>query len=309
MAIYETFSKRQKKLLKQGNPDPYRYDIFPKPLCVQVIKLLNECLGNIQSQYDTAEARRWGIIHDTLAHEYGRFELASGRNDQVRCHEFLLITDKVEECLDFIEIGFRVVQQLAGHYSQKSGAYAQEQKQCEDAIQELNYRLREHGLGYQFESGELIKVDSQFIHAEVVKPALGLLHEFGFQGASEEFLQAHEHYRANRNGDAIAGALKAFESTMKAICNVRGWTYASSITAKGLIDLLMEKGLIPTDLASQFTALRSLLESGLPTVRNKAGGHGQGKDPIPIPPHITSFALHMAASNIVFLLEAHKALK
>ncbi len=30
MAIYETFSRRQKKLSTQGESDPYRYDIFPQ---------------------------------------------------------------------------------------------------------------------------------------------------------------------------------------------------------------------------------------------------------------------------------------
>ncbi|NJL59598.1 MAG: hypothetical protein HC887_08105 [Desulfobacteraceae bacterium] len=45
----------------------------------------------------------------------------------------------------------------------------------DDAIDELNSRFKEHGVGYQYESGELIRVDSQFLHAEAVKPTLNLL--------------------------------------------------------------------------------------------------------------------------------------
>jgi hypothetical protein len=96
---------------------------------------------------------------------------------------------------------------------------------------------------------------------------------------------------------------------MKGICDDRKWKYAADITAKGLIELIFSKGLIPSYVTSQFTGLRSVLESGLPAVRNKQGGHGQGKDPVEIPSHLAAYALHLAASNIVMLLEAHKALK
>ena len=83
MAIYETFSKRQKKLSKQGESDPYRYDIFPQPLRVQVIKLLTESRGNYYRSCDHRDdeaAPRWKRVHETLAHEYGVFELAKGKN-------------------------------------------------------------------------------------------------------------------------------------------------------------------------------------------------------------------------------------
>ena len=96
---------------------------------------------------------------------------------------------------------------------------------------------------------------------------------------------------------------------MKGICDVQKWKYQAGATANGLIAVLFSKELIPSSLTSQFSGLRSLLESGLPTVRNQQGGHGQGKDPIAIPSHLAAYALHLAASNIVMLLEAHKARK
>ncbi len=278
---------------------------------MQVINLLNSTLGDYASEDypDRAAAPRWDHIHRTLAHEYGAFELAEGRNPQKKCITFFLKSSNVEKCLDFVELGFRWVCVLVNKYSEAQGVYANQQEECEEAIKELNYRLREHSLGYQFEEGKIIRVDSQLIHAEIVKPAIALLHEIGFAGASEEFLQAHEHYRAKRYPEAIAGALKSFESTMKGICDVRKWKYPDSATAKGLIDVIFSKELIPSSLASQFSGLRSILESGLPTVRNKQGGHGQGKDQVATPSHLAAYALHLAASNIVMLVEAHKALK
>jgi hypothetical protein len=314
MAIYETFSKRQKKLSTQGVSDPYSYDNFPAPLRVQVVNLLTSILGEFY-YYDTlgqkrtrsVSSSRWNLLHNTLAHEYGVFELAGGANTKEKCINFILKTEMVSASIDFVEIGFRLIQGIAKQYSEKGDV--QNQKQCEEAIQELNYRLREHSLGYQFEEGRIVRVDSQFIHDEVVKPALFFLHGIGFTGASEEFLHAHEHYRAKRYPEAIVGALKAFESTMKGICDERNWTYPQSVTSKGLIEIIFSKELVPSALESQFSGLRSVLESGLPTVRNKQGGHGQGKNPVTIPSYMAAYALHLAASNIVMLIEAHKSLK
>ena len=31
----------------------------------------------------------------------------------------------------------------------------------DDAIKELNYRFKEHGVGYQYESGKIIRIDSR----------------------------------------------------------------------------------------------------------------------------------------------------
>lgn len=126
MGIYETFSNRQKKLSKQGKSDPYRYDIFPKPLRVQVIKLLGDTLGDYwdpRGDRDRESAPRWEFIHETLAHEYGVFELANGKNDRERCHAFFLEANSVEECLDFVELSFRQVQQLASYYAVRSTFY------------------------------------------------------------------------------------------------------------------------------------------------------------------------------------------
>lgn len=111
-----------------------------------------------------------------------------------------------------------------------------------------------------------------------------------------------------RDKEAVAEALKAFESTMKAICKSRGWSYPPNATAKPLIEIMFNKRLIPAELQAHFGGLRSAMESGLPTISNRTSRHGQGPDPRAIPPHFVAYALNLAASNIVFLLEAHKAL-
>jgi len=140
-----------------------------------------------------------------------------------------------------------------------------------------------------------------------VEGAIALLHDAAFVGPNAEFLAAHEHYRKGRYKEAIADSLKALESTLKAICDARRWSYPSGATAKPLLGLVVEKGLVPAFLEGHLAGLRSTLESGLPTLRNRAAGHGQGAVPVEIPSYLAAYALHLAAVTIVFLVEAHNA--
>jgi hypothetical protein len=48
------------------------------------------------------------------------------------------------------------------------------------------------GLGYQFEQGHVLRVDSQFIHFDAVNPTLAVLSNSRFQWPHQEFFNAHE---------------------------------------------------------------------------------------------------------------------
>jgi hypothetical protein len=123
-----------------------------------------------------------------------------------------------------------------------------------------------------------------------------------------DLLKAHEHYRKGRNGEAMVGALKAFDSTIKAICDKNGWSYDGGATAKTLVKTVLDNGLVPKYMESHLAGLRNTLEAGLPTARNKNSGHGQGLLRRDIPGYLAGYALHLAATNMVFLVEAYEAL-
>ena len=75
-------------------------------------------------------------------------------------------------------------------------------------------------MGYRYESGQIIRVDSEFTHSEVVKPALLMLSDPMYEGANAEFLSAHEHYREGRYKECLNECLNAFESCIKSgICS------------------------------------------------------------------------------------------
>ncbi len=308
MGVSDIFSKRQKRLRGEA-PDVYSYDPLPEPLKVQIVQIWEEALGDRQAYQDAEPGTRqaYQLIVETLRHEYGVFSLVgaeAGRGDHFsKLRKFFLKEEETEKALDVVDFTFRFIDRVMRRYGRPTAS-----EDADAAIGELNARFREHAIGYQFAEGEIVRVDSELLHAEVVKPALSLLRAPEFAGAQEEFLKAHEHYRHKRQKEALAECLKALESVMKAICAKRQWPHDPNATTKTLIDVLFAKGLIPPFWSGHFSALRSTLESGVPPARNKLGGHGQGTQVVEVPGHIVAYVLHQTASAIVFLAEAEKAL-
>jgi hypothetical protein len=303
--IHDLFSKRQRRLRGEGG-DVFQYTSFPAALRVQVIQIFRDALGPSGEYRDEANAA-WRLIHDQLAREYGMFQLASGGWHEEAACRFFLEEKNHERVLDFIEVGLQSVDRLTRDewYRSRAGSNLT----ADDAIEEVNQRLREHGLGYVYANGEIIRIDSQLIHAEIVKPALTFLTASYLAGANEEYLRAHEHYRHDRYEECLADCLKAFESTMKAICHNRRWAYSSTDTAKRLIEVIFANRLVPDYLQSEFTSLRTSLESGVPTVRNKQSGHGRGVEERRIPRHLAAYLLHLTATNVLLLAEANATLQ
>ena len=306
MPIFDIFSKRQ-KALRGDIPDVYRYDDIPTQLKTQIIYIIEDVLGNRQ-QYENYSSVRdaYNFIANTLRREYGVFHLRGSygeRSDEMaNLMDFFLNEKNIEKILDVIELSFRVVDRVTRRYDYLNKQNAS--KDADLAIEELNIRFKEHGVGYYFTSGQIVRIDSELIHAEVVRPALKILSQSRYAGAQQEFLTAHEHYRGGKTKEALNECLKSLESVMKSICDKRGWSYGDGDAAHALIKICFDNGLIPPFWRAQFSALRSLLESGVPTARNRLGSHGQGAAPKPVPDHIAGYVLHMTAAAIVFLAEA-----
>lgn len=310
MAVIDLFSTRQKRL--RGNVvDVYSYDSLPPALRVQIVHIWREGFG-------TTREEGYGItcpvldafreINQMLCKEFGVFHL-TGRTDEdafTSAANYLLKCDDIEQALDVVELAFNYLKLMTPndrfHYTSTATP--------DEAIGELNERFKQHGIGYCFEPTlrKIVRIDSQFAHTNIVKPALSILAEKRFRTANEEFGKAHQHYREGRYQECIADCLKAFESTIKIICGTHKWRYDSGDASKALIKTCFDHQLVPSYLESQFASLRALLESGVPTVRNKTSGHGQGERYRAIPAHLAAYALHLTASNIIFLSECENAL-
>jgi hypothetical protein len=305
MSVHNIYSKRQKEL-RGDIPDIYSYDAISKELRVQTVHIIRE---TIEGQEVDAIAYSW--IVNTLRKEYGVFSLVRGKTANkpadylVELVDFFLGQQDVDLALDVIELSFRSIDVFARdpQYAAWDGDRA-----ADAAISELNARFKEHGIGFQYADGQIIRIDSELIHSNVVKPALKLLQSADFNGAQHEFLSAHAHYRVGEFKEALVDSLKAIESALKVICDKRGWTYDAKATCSKLIEVCFNNGLIPDFWQQHFNALRSTLESGVSTARNRPGGHGQGTAITSVPDYLAAFVLHQTASAIVFLVEAEKHL-
>lgn len=307
MPIFDLFSKRQKRLRGEVL-DIYQYDIIPEALRVQIVHILRDAIGVDKESYSEPNWAHdsYRFIHETVCREYGVFTLgkgSSGKTYKDTVLNFILQQEETEKVLDVVELSFRIIEKyIKDNFSEYT--YSTNIKiEPDAAIEELNDRFKEHGFGFQFVSGEMIKVDSTYMHSEIVKPTLKLLWNKKFKGANDEYLSAHEHYRHGKNKECLADCLKAFESTMKIICTEKGWSFDQIDTSKKLINICFQNNLIPSFTQNQFTSLRSLLESGIPTIRNKLGGHGQGQIPQKVDDEMTRYGLNLTGANIIFLIE------
>jgi len=305
MGIFEMYSKRMKKAEGKEFEDVYVYNQVPEKLRIQISHILKDSLG-------TSNDDAWETIHNILLKELGRFNLVErpSRQEIHNCITYFLSCSD-EEAIDFIELSFIMLNNDTSRFNYNYHAKLRGMNQSpDDAIEEINYRLKDHSLGYEFVEGEFIRIDRKFLHEETVKPAIRLLIEEDFEGAGEEFLKAHEHYRKGKYKEALVDALKSFESTLKTICDEKGYTYDKHRdTASKLITIIIDNQLIPSYLSSHFTGLRTTLEAGLPTVRNKQAGHGQGAVTVQVEPYFVEYALNLAATNIVLLINAYKESK
>lgn len=313
MAILDIFSKRQKRLRGEV-PDVYVYDQLPNELRVQIIHILTDALGDEQAYYNFPETVKeaYKYIVESLCREYGLFKLTDEKiyRDRKYLEElpnYILREQNIERVFDAIEIIFRIIDTYSRRYEYRR--LQRYDEHADEALDELNCRFKEHGVGFQYLDGQIVRVDSELLHVEAVKPALILLHSKDYQGAQEEFLSAYEHYRHGKYKEALTDCLKSFESTMRSICEKRKWIVPAKATAKTLIDACIQNNLIAPFWDYQFTSLKGILESGIPTVRNKLSAHGQGVQITEVPDYLVSYMLHTTASTIVLLIKAEQDLQ
>lgn len=211
MAITNVFSKRNKVA-----PDVYVYDEIPSPLRVQLVQIIEDAIGSNSDYqgYGNSQKELYKIIHKKLAREFGTFRLTEhSTSDFEHLANFILQSKNTERVIDAVELCLHMIDRIVRRYAQSY--YTDRKAEPDDAINEANYRFKEHGVGYEYNSGSIMRIDSQLIHAEIVKPAILLLTDVGYAGANQEFMNAHEHFRHSRYKECIAEALKAFESYLR----------------------------------------------------------------------------------------------
>ncbi len=298
MALPMLYSRR-KRIAQQQGADVYQYETMSIKLRRQVIFVFNEW-NQIVYTYNNPYAIYSPVV-EQMRKELGVFSLVDwSENTQNEFEKWFVSHNNLEDILDAIEVAVMMAIYHASRRHDGSTAKVQQ------GIDEINARALEDSFGFQIEDGQIIEIGTKFTHKEITVPAINLLSDAGYSEANTEFRQAYEEYKSGNYDDCIHDCCNAFESVLKIIINKKGWSFNNNDPAKKLLAVAFDNGLIPTYMQNEFAGLRTILESGVPTVRNKEGGHGTGINPRNIPKHIASFQLHQTAAAIVLLVEAAK---
>lgn len=299
MSTTELYSQRRRRELGSIE-DVFQYNVLSPKFRRQILFIVSDLAGSPATFFSSFIYRS---VVESLRRETGVKRLVS--------NPYLEYQDEFEEyvekgshadALDAIELCLRLIHSV----SVDEEAYEPLRVKCKEAINDFNSRCKQNSLGFSYLDGSLVRVDSQFLHTEAVIPALVVLRDPEFRSADEEFRSANDHWREGRFPETLVDCLKSFESTIKIIAAARGWTLSAQPTASQLVESVFANSLIPEFYKTKFAGLRSVLENGIPTPRNRAGGHGGGTSPTPVPPELVRFVLHLTAATILFLIDAHK---
>lgn len=308
----DLYSKRFSQTNKQEKKDIYQYEEIPKKVRNQIIYI---GIG----LFNPINRKAWAPILRYILEEKGEFSVApeeyyhqfSKVDFNYECYSFkeckIYITGSpIKSCvyastldvLDFCEIMFQKA------INMKIGL-----KNINAAANELNYRFKEAGIGYEMNknSFKIIRIDNQYIHKEVVKPALNILNNHKFEKANEYYQNAHKYYLENKIEACITECGKCFESVLKTICEENGWQ-PDGVTAIKLIECVKKNDLFLPDakIEKPFTQFIEMLKNGLPPIRNMAS-HGTILTISSIPLYLASYAMHLTAANILLLQQAQEA--
>lgn len=174
-------------------------------------------------------------------------------------------------------------------------------------VQSINQIFYIDSLGYQVDEikNQIIRIDSLHTYQEIIQPTLLLLNDDKFKNADNEYRKAFEELKNGNYESVLVEANKAFESTMKIICDLKGYELPNKHTATALIAHLRKNNFITNFQDEKFNGLSKTLES-ISIIRNNQAGHGQGSAVRNLSVIYAEYALRVTASNILLLIEIYK---
>ena len=320
------FSKRS-GAWRSGMLDSWAFDEIPKALRNQIID---------EFQVRNLDLYIRAVSGDLLV-EWGKPRYVEGVEaydrllDEVRgAKEYWKILDFVEAVLtcprnkrqiDFLEVDEDHLDdkifQWSDDLSIEFGDMWDLRGMKKNVVNAINKRFREHRVGYEFIiqegsqhrgsyqiEGQVVRVDSQYYHAEVMKPTLQMLYNSRFKKAEKVFLDAHKHYLKGEGWQAVAGCGVALTEVLKEICRKRKWAFNEKrADIRSLVNVVLSEGLVDSKLhRGVFDHLRGLLWDGVPPARNEAV-----HESVEFPVESVAFVLHVTASAIVYLVAADGA--
>jgi hypothetical protein len=308
-----------KKGATKDQADFYEYAVLPEELRNKIVFIMKESFSTTSTSlgdrfyFEGGEnSTGWNkIIYETMKRE-GSFSLAETGET---CGEIIfkcLLQCDVKKVLILVE-EFLAEAMREGYRGLPPPLLERYREQGAPTIcDKMNALFQEFRVGYEFlpDASKTIRarrIDSTYTHEKMIKPALALLRDLEFEGPSGEFNEALDEYNDQNYSNAVFSANKAFESMMKATLQELGIHFDPKAPAAKLIDVLFDQQVVPSNLQSLSGGIRTVLSSGLPTLRNVAGvGHGTGRDSQEVARSYAQFALNLCAAYLLFLEARYK---
>jgi hypothetical protein len=113
MPIFDWYPTRKREAERTGQAEVYRYDELPKPLRVQIVRILREALGPGEPVvYASQGETRWEAINNVVTRELGMLALGSEPTYEQKCVSWLLHRASTDEALGMIELGFTWIDEV-----------------------------------------------------------------------------------------------------------------------------------------------------------------------------------------------------
>lgn len=293
MTTMKWFGQRE----ETGEPDFYIYDEIPDELRGKLRFAIMDCLGRVEKALTSFHVSAYELAAGLVARAFGRGLAgipAYGLDN-------FLINANLTDLLRGIEAILESLARAAEYRSLPRG-------ELTDLTRDINKLFGHYHLGYRIEevdspredepSLQVIRVDSEFTHKEMVKPTLRQLQREGFETAAQQFSDALAEYTDGHYGDAITDANSSFESVLKRVLNQKAGT------AHRLIGDAQKAGYFPSYLGNRAAKFSDLLEA-LPIVRDQEGdAHGKLEGGADME-RFARYAIHLAATNIIFIVDEY----
>ena len=270
---------------------------FPRKLRVQFNFILKDI---ISYSYE------YTSIHEKLCRKYGELSLSSK-------HDLGFFDDRaLKEALTKDDYNFNLIFDMMEfaieyHADQmwNDGYGGEEIEEFINNVQKsINTCFKDSSMGYEMVNCQIIRKDSEVTFTEIIEPTITLTYNELFENVNIDFVNAIKEYQTGDNKDCIVKLLRAFESTLKIICDGKGWEYNETDRCSKLINICFDNDLVPQEMKSEFTSLDSLLRSGILPVRNNYAGHGEGGEERLVEDYLARYAINVTGSCILFVIEA-----
>lgn len=162
----------------------------------------------------------------------------------------------------------------------------------------INGLMRHHCCPWRLAEGQFVKLDNDFMGAELVPAAIEQLGAGQYSGPLQEFQAAQRFLQQGDYRQAIHSAASSVESMMQLLTgqtNKGSRELSKAIAAQGLLD----------DSGDAKNAMTDNVLNSAGTLRNKLGGHGQGPKIVPIPKIYADLTINLAAALNSFLIAKH----